>query len=120
MAPDNEEICRRLNKTDGLIDELFKVMNSVLEWKNKICGGITVLVWTLGITQSVVLILLGIAASKLNTTAETLGNHAVELGKARTEIDHYMREPKYTRNDAETAHAQLRAWVTEKINQRQQ
>jgi hypothetical protein len=120
QIPDSDEICRRLEKTDGLIDELFRVLNAVLEWKNKLTGGITVLVWVVGISQSLVLTLLGVAAVRLNDTAETLGKQAVEIAMAKNEINHFINAPRYTPADAKSDNAVMRAWVVEKLNSRTQ
>lgn len=120
QIPDPDELARRIDKTDHLVDELFRVLNTVLEWKNKLTGGMSVMIWVVGITQTIVLTLLGIAANSLNTTAETMGKHAVELAAAKTELSHIISQPRYSPSEAAADHAELRAWVTEKLNQRAQ
>jgi len=118
--PDCHELIRRLNRCEALFDELRKVVGNVLEWKDKVRGGIVVMAWVIGGIQSVVLICLGLAANSLNNTATILGNHAVELATARTKIDTFMSGPRFTAETNAAADARLedkiREWVRKEIN----
>lgn len=115
MPPKDADIAR----LDELFEELRKVVSSILEWKSKVSGGMTVMVWVIGVVQSVVLLCLGYAATALNHTAETLGTHAVELATAKAEIKAYMAEGRFTadKNAASEAalEARLQKWVQEEL-----
>jgi len=111
-TPDTDELCRRVCKLDELFDELRKVVSGLLEWKDKISGGMTVLLWVVGGIQSVVLLCLGFAANSLNHTATILGQHAVELATSRARIESYIMHS----NDRDTiTEARMREWVKEEI-----
>lgn len=117
--PDTDELARRVSTFEELFEELRQVVNSILQWKSKITGGMTVMVWVVGGVQSVVLLCLGFAANALNHTAETLGTHAVELATAKAEIKAYMAEGRFSADKnaaSESAlKAELQQWVRQEI-----
>lgn len=112
-APDTHELARRVCHQDKLFEELHKVVTSLLEWKDKISGGMSVMVWVVGCVQSVVLVCLGFAANSLNNTANILGQHAIELATSRTKIEAYMAHDTDRDSAAEN---RLRVWVREEID----
>lgn len=118
MPPKDADIIR----LDELFEELRKVVSSILEWKSKVSGGMTVMAWVLGVMQSIVLLCLGFAANSLNNTAETLGTHAVELATAKAEIKAYMAEGRFTADKNAASEAALEArihkWVQEELQQK--
>jgi len=117
MQPNNEDLARRVNHFEQLFEELRCVVNSILEWKSKISGGITVMVWVVGALQSVVLVCLGLAANSLNNTAKVLGDHAVELATAKTKIESFIAAgPRFTAETNAAADAELKRWVQEQIH----
>lgn len=119
--PDTHELTRRVNHCENLFDELQKVVASILAWKEKICGGLSVMIWVIGGIQSVVLICLGLAANSLNHTAETLGRHAVELATTRTQMDAFMGHgPRFTTEANDLADAKLKEWVRQEIKSNNQ
>jgi hypothetical protein len=122
--PDTHELTRRVNHLDALFEELREMLNRVLEWKNRMSGGLTVLIWGFSIGQAVVLSMLGFAALALKDASKTLGNHAKELAVARTQIDAFMAEPRFTADHNAAADARLvsemRAFVRDEIAQKHQ
>ena len=120
IDPDTDELARRLDRTDDVFEELRKVVGSILDWKSRISGGLTVMVWVVGGVQSGVLVCLGLAANSLNHTAETLGMHAVELAESRTQIESFMTEPRFTAKDHAVEDAEMREWVRQEIKHLQQ
>ena len=117
IDPDTDELARRLDRTDEVFEELRKVVGSILDWKSRISGGLSVMVWVVGGVQSVVLVCLGLAANSLNNTAETLGSHAVELAESRTQIESFMTEPRFTAKDHAVDDFAMREWVREQLKQ---
>ena len=114
-TPDTHELERRVCHLDRLFEELHKVVTSLLEWRDKISGGITVMCWVVGGVQSIVLLCLGFAANSLNNTATILGQHAVELATSRTKIEAYITHS----NDRDAiAEAKMREWVREEIEKK--
>ena len=117
--PDTDELARRVSHTETLFEELRQVVNSILEWKNQTTGGLKVTLWGLGILQSGVLLCLGFAANALNTTATTLGNHAVELATAKAEIKAFVQAGRFTEDQNAVSEAalkdELKAWVRKEI-----
>lgn len=116
-TPDTDELGRRVCQLDKLFDELRKVVTSLLEWKDKMTGGMTVMVWVIGGVQSIVLICLGLAANSLNNTATILGDHAVELATSRARIESYIM---HSEDRDAIAEAKMREWVREEINNKHQ
>ena len=115
--PDTDELARRVNHFETLFEELRQVVNQILEWKSKITGGITVMVWVVGSLQSIVLVCLGFAANSLNNTATILGDHAVELATANTKIEAFMAQgPRFSAETNAAADAELKRWVQEQIH----
>ena len=117
IDPDTDELARRIDRADAVFEELRKVVGSLLDWKSRISGGLSVMVWVVGGVQSVVLVCLGLAANSLNHTAETLGRHAVELAESRTQIELFMTEPRYTAKDHAVDDSAMREWVREQLKQ---
>lgn len=120
MPPDLKDLTERVYQCETLFDELRKVVGTLLEWKSKITGGMTVMVWVVGGVQSVVLVCLGLAANSLNKTAETLGNHAVELATAKTKIEAYMADgSRFTAEKNAASESALKTdiqnWVREEL-----
>lgn len=119
--PDHEELVRNVSKLEELFEEMNTVVKSILSWKDKISGGLSVMVWGLGIIQSIVLICLGFAANALNHTAETLGSHAVELASTKAEFKTYMANAneKFTADANAAADATLKSdlqqWVRDEF-----
>ena len=107
MPPKDDDIAR----LNDLFEELRKVVGSILDWKSKISGGMTVMVWVIGVVQSVVLLCLGFAANALNHTAETLGTHAVELATAKAEIKAYMAEGRLSADKNAASEAALKDYI---------
>ena len=114
-TPDSHELSRRVSHLDDLFDELRKVVGGLLEWKDKISGGMSVMCWVVGGVQSIVLLCLGFAANSLNNTACILGQHAVELATSRTKIEAYIMHS--TDRDA-IAEAKMREWVRDEIEKK--
>jgi len=111
-APDTHELGRRLHTIEELFDELRKVVSSLLAWRDKMAGGISVMCWVVGGVQSIVLLCLGFAANSLNNTATILGQHAVELATSRTKIESYI---VHSADRDAIADAKMREWVREEL-----
>jgi hypothetical protein len=111
-TPDTHELGRRLHTIEELFDELRKVVSSLLAWRDKMAGGISVMCWVVGVVQSIVLLCLGFAANSLNNTATILGQHAVELATSRAKIEAYIL---HSADRDAIAEAKMREWVREEL-----
>lgn len=115
-TPDNHELNRKISVLEKLFEELRKMVSGILEWKDRLSGAISIMVWVVGTIQSVVLVCLGFAANSLNNTASTLGVHAVELATTRARMESFMATERFTAEMNAAADEKMRAFVREEIN----
>lgn len=122
--PDTDELARRVAKIDDLIRELFTVLHTVVAWKDKMSGGMAVALWGFTGVQVILSAVLGYAVHSLNATADTLGQHSVDLATAKTRIENFMAQgPRFTVEMNELSEqrlkSELEAYVREQTKNQQ-